>query len=126
MNPMLGPGPGRFFQVNSTDGRVAVCCMGIGAPAVVAQLEVLASLGVRRFLSLGTAGGLGPDQAPGDVVVLTGAVRDEGASYHYVAPDADVRPDADLTEALRRTRSCRDAVHVRMDVDDGCAVSRDS
>jgi uridine phosphorylase len=100
MNPMLGPGPGRFFQVNSTGGRVAVCCMGIGAPAVVAQLEVLSSLGVRRFLSLGTAGGLGPDQAPGDVVVLTGAVRDEGASYHYVAPGLDVRPDADLTEAL--------------------------
>ena len=100
MNPMLGPGPGRFFYVNSTGGRVAVCCLGIGAPAAVAQMEVLASLGVGRFLSLGTAGGLGPNQMPGDVVVLTGAIRDEGVSYHYVAPDADVGPDADLTAAL--------------------------
>ena len=100
MNPMLGPGPGRFFAVNSTDGRVAVCCMGVGAPAVVAQVEVLASLGVRRFLSVGTAGGLGPDQAPGDVVVLNAAVRDEGVSYHYLPPDAAVRPDADLTQAF--------------------------
>ncbi len=100
MNPMLGPGPGRFFLVNSTGGRVAVCCIGIGAPAVVAQLEVLASLGVRHFLSLGTAGGLGPDQAPGDVVVLTGAVRDEGTSYHYVAAGVDVRPNTDLTDLL--------------------------
>lgn len=97
MNPMLGPGPGRFFQANATEGRVAVCCMGIGAPAVVAQMEVLGALGVRRFLSIGTAGGLGPDQAPGDVVVLTGAVRDEGVSYHYVGPDEDVAPDGDLT-----------------------------
>lgn len=100
MNPMLGPGPGRFFHVTSTDGRVAVCCLGIGAPAAVAQLEVLSSLGVRDFLSLGTAGGLGPEQAPGDVVVLTGAIRDEGSSYHYAAPEAEVRPDADLTVAL--------------------------
>jgi uridine phosphorylase len=100
MNPMLGPGPGRFFGVNATSGRVAVCCMGIGAPAVVAQLEVLVSLGVGRFLSIGTAGGLDPGQTPGDVVVLTGAVRDEGTSYHYVAPWADVAPDANLTEAL--------------------------
>jgi uridine phosphorylase len=100
MNPMLGPGPGRFFIPRATGGRVGVCCMGIGAPAAVAQLEILISLGVRRFLSIGTAGGLGPAQAPGDVVLLTGAIRDEGTSYHYVSADADVSPDAALTEAL--------------------------
>ena len=100
MNPMLGPGPGRFFAVDATKGQVGVCCMGIGAPAVVAQLEVFASLGVRRFLSIGTAGGLGPGQTPGEVVVLTGAIRDEGTSYHYAAPDAVVSPDAELTDAL--------------------------
>jgi uridine phosphorylase len=100
VNPMLGPGPGRFFIRSATGGRVGVCCMGIGAPAVVAQLEILISLGVRRFLSLGTAGGLGPAQAPGDVVILTGAIRDEGTSYHYVSADAEVSPDAALSEAL--------------------------
>ena len=102
MNPMLGPGPGRFFYANSTNGRVALCCLGIGAPAAAAQLEVLSSLGVHDFLSLGTAGGLGPDQAPGDVVLLTGALRDEGVSYHYAAPGAAVVADRDLTEALAK------------------------
>ena len=100
MNPMLGTGPGRFFLVNSTEGRVGVSCMGIGAPAVVAQLEILAALGVRRFLSLGTAGGLGRDQTPGDVIVLSGAIRDEGTSYHYVGLDDDAVPDAELTHDL--------------------------
>jgi hypothetical protein len=99
-NPMLGPGPGRFFTVNATDGRVAVCCMGIGGPAVVAQLEMHIALGMRRFLSIGTAGGLRVDDKVGDVVVLTGAVRDEGVSYHYLAADADAVPDAALTRAL--------------------------
>src|SRR5207244_12370227 len=37
---------------------------------------------------------------PGDVVVLTGAIRDEGTSYHYVGPDVDVSLDADLTAEL--------------------------
>jgi uridine phosphorylase len=101
MNPMLGPGPGRFFTANSADSNVGICCMGIGAPAVAAQLEVLISLGVREFLSLGTAGGLHPEQSIGDVVVLTGAVRDEGVSYHYVAPTTTVQPDDSLTAALR-------------------------
>ena len=109
VNPMLGPGPGRFFLVNSTDGRVGVCCMGIGAPAVVAQLEVLVALGVRRFLSVGTAGGLGPDGTPGDLVVLTGAIRDEGTSYHYATPGIEVSPDAGPHRAADRRSDARSA-----------------
>ena len=101
MNPMLGPGPGRFFTANSAAGNVGICCMGIGAPAVAAQLEVLIALGVREFLSLGTAGGLRRGQSIGDVIVLTGAARDEGVSYHYVAPEAKVRPDDRLSARLR-------------------------
>ena len=101
MNPMLGPAPGRFFTANSAGGHVGICCMGIGAPAVAAQLEVLISLGVREFLSLGTAGGLHADQSIGDVVVLNGAVRDEGVSHHYVDPNASVQPDSSITAALR-------------------------
>jgi uridine phosphorylase len=100
VNPMLGPGPGRFFTVTETAGEVGVCCMGIGAPAVAGQLELLVALGVGDFLSVGTAGGLGPDQSIGDVVLLNGAVRDEGVSHHYVASDADVGPDRELMVAL--------------------------
>ena len=47
---------GRFFTVNATDHRAGICCMGIGAPAVVSVLELLVVLGVSRFISLGTAG----------------------------------------------------------------------
>jgi uridine phosphorylase len=96
-NHMLGTGPGRFFLVNSTEGRVAVNCLGVGAPAAVAQLEVQAELGVRRCVSIGTAGGFLPDQEPGDVVLLTGAVRDEGTSHHYLPPDTPAVPDFHLT-----------------------------
>jgi uridine phosphorylase len=113
MNPMLGPGPGRFFLVNATAGRVGVCCMGIGAPAVVAQMEVLTSLGVGRYLSIGTAGGLDPSLTPGDVVIVTGAVRDEGTSHHYVAPETDVAPDARLTEELATALARNDITTTR-------------
>jgi uridine phosphorylase len=96
-NHMLGPGPGRFFLVNATDGRVGVNCLGIGAPAAVAQLEVQAELGVQRCVSIGTAGGFQADQEPGDVVLLTSAVRDEGTSYHYLPAGVAAQPDTALT-----------------------------
>ncbi len=99
-NPMLGPGPGRFFLVNAAGGRVGVNCLGIGAPAAVAQLELQGELGVRRCVSIGTAGALQPDAEPGDIVLLTAAVRDEGTSYHYLPAGAQAVPDASLTGRL--------------------------
>jgi uridine phosphorylase len=96
-NHMLGPGPGRFFLINATDGRVGVNCLGIGAPAAAAQLEVQAELGVRHCVSIGTAGGFQASQEPGDVVLLTSAVRDEGTSYHYLPPGPPAVPDEALT-----------------------------
>jgi hypothetical protein len=54
-NHMIGTGPGRFFLVNATGGRVGVNCLSAGAPAAAGQLEVQAELGVRRCVSIGTA-----------------------------------------------------------------------
>jgi len=102
MNPMLGPGPGRFFTVDATGGTVGICCMGIGAPAVVSVMELLTVLGVRRFVSLGTAGGLQAAHQPGDTIVVTDAVRDEGTSYHYLPADVPARADERLTSAVAR------------------------
>ena len=39
-NHMLGTGPDRFFLVNAADQRVAINCLGTGAPATAAQLEL--------------------------------------------------------------------------------------
>jgi uridine phosphorylase len=97
-NDMLGSGPGRFFIVNDTDNRVGINCLGIGPSATAAQLELQAELGVRNVLVIGTAGGLTPDQAPGDVILPTSAVRADGTSDHYAPRDRPARPDPELSE----------------------------
>ena len=73
---------------------------GYGAPAAVGRMENLIALGVRRFVSLGSAGGLQPDLEVGNLVVCTGAVRDEGVSHHYLPSHVEVAPDPILTAAL--------------------------
>ena len=100
MNPMLGPGPGRFFTVDATGGMVGICCMGIGAPAVVSVMELLVVLGVRRFISLGTAGGLQPHHQPGDTILVSEAVRDEGTSYQYLPSEVRALADAELLNEI--------------------------
>jgi uridine phosphorylase len=92
---------GQVHRLERTDGRVAVVGgFGFGAPVATIVLENLVALGVRRFVSMGTAGGLQAGQAFGDVVVCTAAVRDEGVSHHYLPPARWARPDPSLTDGL--------------------------
>jgi uridine phosphorylase len=95
---------GRAVTLDHTDGRVAVIGgFGIGAPVAAIVLEELIAIGATRFLSIGTAGGLQPDLAAGEVVLCTSAVRDEGVSHHYASHETRAAPDAGLTDALERS-----------------------
>jgi uridine phosphorylase len=87
--------------------EVALVSPGVGAPAAVTSLEVTISLGASAIIGCGSAGIVRPGFDVGHVIVPTGAVRDEGTSYHYAPPGAAVAPhpralaaiDAVLTEA---------------------------
>ena len=65
------------------------------------QLQNLIHLGVGRFASVGTAGAITESIDPGQVVVLSAAVRDEGVSHHFLPPARYAEADPDLTERLR-------------------------
>jgi uridine phosphorylase len=101
------PIAGYKLAVLGADGAVGLCTgFGIGAPAVVGVVELLIALGARAFVSIGTAGGLAPAAQIGDLVVCDRAVRDEGVSHHYLAPEMYAYPSAPLTERLaERLRS---------------------
>ncbi|NTV64861.1 MAG: nucleoside phosphorylase [Oscillochloris sp.] len=90
---------GRLYPLPSTDGAIAVASgFGIGAPAAAMQIELLIAMGVARFLTIGTAGGIAPQLQIGDLSICTGAYRDEGVSHHYLAdPAPSVAPDLGLT-----------------------------
>lgn len=64
--------------------KVAAIATGMGTPSVDLILSELIILGAKRFLRIGTAGGLQSNIQVGDVVFGTSAVRDECASSNYV------------------------------------------
>jgi len=73
----------------------------IGAPVTAIVVEELAALGVEAVVSVGTAGAIGSGLVPGDLVVCSGALRDEGTSHHYAPPERFALPDEGLTGRLR-------------------------
>jgi len=97
---------GDLYSVRAHRDRVLVLAnFGLGAPAVAAQAEELIAMGATRLVSVALCGGLQHELLPGDIVVASSAIRDEGTSHHYLPPARDVDADpalvAALVEALR-------------------------
>ena len=98
----------KLHSLNETENRIAVAGgFGIGAPGAIVVLEELIVQGIRRFLSIGTAGSLQRHLTIGDIVVCNRAIRDEGTSHHYLPPDmyahASPAVTARLVDALQTT-----------------------
>jgi uridine phosphorylase len=92
-----------WLPEGSDEPRVGVVeGFGFGAPGAAIVIEELIALGVRRFINIGLAGALPDEVAFGDVVLCTGAIRDEGVSHHYVPATRYAHPSKGLTDEVRR------------------------
>lgn len=79
---------------------VTVCSTGIGGPSTAIAVEELAACGATTFIRIGTCGGISLDVRAGDVVVATGAVRQDGTSHEYAPPEFPAVATADVLFAL--------------------------
>lgn len=79
---------------------VSATSTGIGGPSAAIAVEELIRLGARRFIRVGSAGGLQHSVAVGDLVIAVGAVREDGASAMYVTPNYPAVADLACTQAL--------------------------
>ena len=62
----------------------------VGAAGSAAFLEELIAHGFNKFIVCGGAGVLRKDIAVGHLIIPTSAIRDEGVSYHYLAPAREI------------------------------------
>jgi len=63
---------------------VSVISTGLGSPGAAMVVQDLKPLGVKAAIRVGTAGSISADVVPGDLVIGTSAVRDEGTSHKFV------------------------------------------
>lgn len=76
--------------------------MTVGSPVAVAVMEELNFLGIQNVIAYGTAGLLDANIAQDSCVLIEKAIRDEGASYHYLPPAVYVTTDPQLTAWLEK------------------------
>jgi uridine phosphorylase len=96
-------GPHNIYEISYKDRRLAFFHPGVGAPIAAGLLEESIAFGCRKFIACGGCGVLDKDIAVGHLIVVSGAVRDEGVSYHYLPPGREVRANESGITALVHT-----------------------
>ena len=96
-------GATRVLLLEHLGETIAVCHPGVGAPVAAATTEELIALGCRRFVSCGGAGSLQVESQMGQLVLASGAVRDEGTSLHYLPARPTVMVSEDVLGPMRRS-----------------------
>ena len=80
--------------------KVSVCSTGIGGPSAAIAMEELVKCGADTFVRVGTCGGISEEPLPGDIIIATGAVRQEGTTLHYMPIEFPAVADTEVLVEL--------------------------
>ena len=82
--------------------KVSVTSTGIGGPSASIALEELVKVGAKKFIRVGTCGGMDLNVKSGDLVIATGAVRMEGTSKEYAPIEFPAVANYEIVTALKQ------------------------
>ncbi|MCS7253242.1 MAG: uridine phosphorylase [Armatimonadota bacterium] len=100
---------------------VSVTSTGIGCPSTAIAVEELSTLGCDTFIRVGTSGAMQAHILPGDIIIGTAAIRDEGTTLHYMPVEFPAVADITVTQSLiEGAKRCGVRYHV------GIVHSKDS
>jgi uridine phosphorylase len=104
-----------YKLINATfEGRdLTICSTGVGCPSATIAVEELSRVGVETFVRVGTTGALQEGIEIGDMVVATGAAKNEGTTKRYEDVEYPAVPTYETLTALVDAAEQRDEdVHV--------------
>lgn len=92
------------YKINYKNTALAFYRSMAGAPACVACFEEIIAMGAKKFVLFGSCGVLDENTFKDNIMIPVSAVRDEGTSYHYIAPSPEIEadPHSDLRKCFNR------------------------
>lgn len=72
----------------------------VGSSISAAVMDLSIALGAKRIIACGGCGVLNSEIAEGRLLIPTSAIRDEGTSFHYVAPSSEIVCSSSLLNEL--------------------------
>ncbi|MDR3160040.1 MAG: nucleoside phosphorylase, partial [Spirochaetaceae bacterium] len=90
----------RSFTGSYRGVKISVTSTGMGCPSAAIACEELINIGAECLIRIGSTAALQDRIKIGDLIVSTGAMKNEGTSAFYVPDCFPAVPDFDLTRAI--------------------------
>lgn len=97
---MEGENP--FLIYRFVDSDVLITLGFVGCPACAGNLDLFHAMGITKVMFCGGGGVLDKNIEVGQILVVDGAIRDEGFSYHYIEPARYIYTNSNVTEKIIR------------------------
>ena len=82
------------YLINLEGKRLTFFHPSVGAPLAAGLMDEVIALGAKHIIACGGCGVLDKSINVGQILLPEAALRDEGTSYHYLPPSAEVTADA--------------------------------
>ena len=82
------------------DTGILITLGRVGCPSCAGDLDLFQAMGARKVMFCGGGGVLDKNIEVGQILVVDGAIRDEGFSYHYIPPSRYIYTDPATTEII--------------------------
>ena len=93
------------YKIRYKDTDIAFYLSRVGAPACVVGFEEIVAIGAKKFVLFGSCGVLDDNSVKDKLIIPTSAIRDEGTSYHYIAPSPEIEADPHSVKILESVLS---------------------
>lgn len=108
------PGENALTVYKFTDKPDVLLTLGqVGCPACGGNLDLYNAMGVTKVMFCGGGGVLKKDMDVGQILVVDGAIRDEGFSYQYIPASRVIYTDASVTEKIIQYLDKREVSYLR-------------
>ena len=85
-----------------SDENILITLGQVGCPACAGNLDLFNAMGAAKVMFCGGGGVLDKSIEVGQLLVVNGAIRDEGFSYHYIEPSKYIYTNPATTEKIAR------------------------
>ena len=82
------------------DSDILITLGAVGCPACGGNLDLFHAMGANKVMFCGGGGVLDRNIEVGQILVVDGAIRDEGFSFHYIEPSRYIYTDEKVTEKI--------------------------
>lgn len=79
-----------IYEIEYNRKKLVIFNIGAGAPMAATDIEDIHEMGANKFIIFGNCGVLDKMIDDCSIIIPTEAIRDEGTSYHYMAPSRTV------------------------------------